>query len=333
MSPMNEDHSVTILLNNLREGKDVPAAQMVIWERFFHRLKTLADRRLGTRLRRVVDGEDVALSALDDFFSKMQQDGAFPELTNRKSLWPLLAKIASYKAINEYKKATTQKRGGGEVRGESVFGSPESIFGERGIECVERELTPEYADELFLGFQELLDELKKNNESFFKVAVLKLKGYSTAEIAKQLGYKNSKTPERIINQIRVIWKCLHGGLAELSVLSRGEVKFRTNLDEEPTIVGRQRGQEPEPFWGGITEVDGKATRRIIVTKNSDIRVSRNHVRIQIMDEDEIHVANASRKLKVFVNSDFLLNQGQSWSTRSGCSLQITDDLFVNVKLH
>lgn len=328
---MNHDHSVTQMLHNLREGQDVSQAQALIWEKFFHRLKGLAEKRMDDRMRRVVDGEDIAIEALHDFFEQMGKD-AFPHLTDRESLWPLLAKITSRKAINQYKKDTAQKRGGGDVRGESVFIAPDDMGSARGIEQIERELTPEFADEMFLGFADVLAELKKHDEKFYEVAVLRLKGHSAAEIAEQLGYKNAKTPDRIIKQVRIIWKSFYGGLATFSVIEGSQIQFETNLNEEPTFIGRQRAGEPSPYWTGVGDQDGEAGRRIVVAHNTQKSVSRKHAKIQIVDENQIVITNPSRKSKIMVNSEIVLGPDASWTTTNNCSLQLSDTAVMRICL-
>lgn len=321
---MSDDHSVTNMLNNLREGHDVSQAQWLIWNRFFHRLKGLADKKLDGKTRRTVDGEDIVVEALNDFFAQVDQDGAFPQLTDRGSLWPLLAKITSRKAINEFNRAKALKRGGGYVRGESAFdlGNDDDVA--RGIEHIERELTPEFADELFLGFGSVLNELRRHDIKFYDVAVLRLKGYSSAEIAEKLGYKNARTPERIVKQIRILWKSFHGGLATVSVVDGVHVLFETPINDEPTIVGRQRQGDPAPYWTGVSDLRGQAIRRIIVADNQTKAISRNHVTIQIKDESTLEVTNSSQKSKVVIDEDTILAPGEHWTSNSSCTIQLTD---------
>lgn len=319
---MSDDHSVTQMLQNLRDGQKVSAAQTLIWDRFFHRLKALAERKLDKRTRRLVDGDDIVVDAFHDFFSKIGEEGAFPRLTDRSSLWPLLAKITSCKAINEFKRNTAQKRGGGEVRGESVFINIADDDAARGIEQIERSLTPEYADELFMGFDSVLSELAKHDAKFYEVAILKLKGYSATEIAEELGYKNSKTPERILKQIRILWKSHYGGLARLKVFSSGGVEFETSINEETTVIGRQRQGDPDPYWTGVSDFKGEAIRRVIVAKNAEKSISRNHATIRVRDETKIEITNSSSKSQILINSETLLNPGAVWVKDSDCTLQL-----------
>jgi len=116
---MSSDHSITLWIADLKVQDD-DQAQQEIWKRYFRRLIGLARFKLGDAPRRAEDEEDVAVSALHCFFAGVG-DGKFPELRDRTNLWPLLAKITARKAINQRRDALRQKRGGGRVRGESMF--------------------------------------------------------------------------------------------------------------------------------------------------------------------------------------------------------------------
>ena len=116
---MSDDHSITLWIADLKVQDD-DQAQQEIWKRYFQRLIGLARFKLGDAPRRAKDEEDVAVSALNCFFAGVG-DGKFPELRDRTNLWPLLAKITARKAINQRRDALRQKRGGGQVRGESLF--------------------------------------------------------------------------------------------------------------------------------------------------------------------------------------------------------------------
>ena len=326
------EESITRLLGNLREGVDVSHAQTVIWDHFFDRLTALANKRLGQRVRRVADGEDVALDALDEFFRKIRGSNNFPQLSNRESLWPLLAKIASRKAINEFKHANAKKRGGGKVRGESVFVDLDSSNPNDGIDQIEKNLTPEFADELFLGIGEVLTELGRYDQKLLEVAILRLRGFSTSEIAERLGYKNSKTIERHIKQIRIFWKSFQDGLAKIKIFYESTLKLELDIADEPTILGRQRQGEPPPFWFGLSDMNGKSVRRVIIAESNQKTVSRNHLTIRIRDEDWIEVENSSLKSKLVLNGEVILEPSQRWSSSENCSIMVDVGLEIAVRL-
>ena len=80
----------------------------------------MARRRLEGLPRRVADEEDVALSAMKSFYRGVEA-GRFPQLDDRDDLWRLLVTITARKAVSQARSVRAQKRGGGRIRGESVF--------------------------------------------------------------------------------------------------------------------------------------------------------------------------------------------------------------------
>ena len=108
--------SVTRWLHELVAGDQ--AAAQELWNRYFQRLVGLARSKLRGAPRRAADEEDVALSAFDSFCRGAEQ-GRFPRLDDRDNLWRLLVVITERKACDLVQHEHRQKRGGGEVRGES----------------------------------------------------------------------------------------------------------------------------------------------------------------------------------------------------------------------
>ena len=109
--------------------------------------------------RRAADEEDVALSAFDSFCRGVEQ-GRFPLLNDRDDLWALLVVITVRKAIDLRQHERRQKRGGGQVAGESaldlLLGSDD---GGAGInQLVGAEPTPELAAQLAEEFELLLSQ-------------------------------------------------------------------------------------------------------------------------------------------------------------------------------
>lgn len=176
----NTEGSVTFYINQLRDGNREGADEL--WQRFYSRLVRLAHNRINSRYRRVTSEEDVAAIAIAECFKSLEE-GRFPELKGRDDLWNRLAQITERRALNEIRRQTTQKAGGGAVRGESVFlkaddDLPQGINGIAG-----KEPTPEYADALGLTVNELLAGL---NDQLRRVAVLKMQGYTNREISNQV---------------------------------------------------------------------------------------------------------------------------------------------------
>jgi ECF sigma factor len=81
---MTSAGSVSNWIEQLKSGD--PVAAQELWERYFHRLVGLAQKRLHGAQRREADDEDVALSAFDGFCRGVTQ-GRFPQLGHRNNLW------------------------------------------------------------------------------------------------------------------------------------------------------------------------------------------------------------------------------------------------------
>ena len=182
-------------MNQLRDGNRDGTAEL--WRHFHSRLVRLAHKRLDARFRRVTSGEDVAAIAIAECFKSLE-DGRSPELKDRDDLWARLAQITERRALNEIRRQTTQKAGGGEVRGESFFAAGNDsespgIDGQAG-----REPTPEYADQLNGTVADLLSPL---NEQLRTIAIMKLQGYTNSEISQRNGVSIA-TVERKLALIR-----------------------------------------------------------------------------------------------------------------------------------
>lgn len=193
------DRSVSQWIANLQDNEDSIAHQE-IWQRYFSRLVALARAKLGNSPRGAEDEEDVALSALDSFFGGLQE-GQFPELKDRNGLWPLLAKITSRKAINQRKRQMAAKRGGGRVVPTSAAGR-DSDGEPTEMQFAQEEPSPGSLVAISEECQRLIDLLPE--KPLQEIAQLKLAGYTTAEIASQMGVA-PRTVERKTGLIRKYW--------------------------------------------------------------------------------------------------------------------------------
>jgi RNA polymerase sigma factor (sigma-70 family) len=195
---MAPSHPVTAWLKELKLG-DSQAAQR-LWEAYYESLVRFAHRRLANSPRRVADEEDVALAAFHSFCRGVEK-GRFPRLDDRKDLWEVLLMVTTRKASDQRQVERRQKRGGGRVRGESGFGSPNASAG--GLaQIAGREPSPDFALQVAEQLDRLLERL--GEDSLRKLSTLKLEGYSNAEIAEHLGC-GLRTVERKLSRIRAIW--------------------------------------------------------------------------------------------------------------------------------
>ena len=129
--------------------------------------------------------------------------GRFPQLDDRHDLWKVLVTITARKASAHRRHERRQKRGGGQVRGESAFLRPGEPDGGDGIEQVlGHEPTPAFAAQVADECRHLLDGLA--DESLKQIAVWKMDGYTNVEIADKLGCA-VRSVERKLERIRAKW--------------------------------------------------------------------------------------------------------------------------------
>lgn len=194
---MNDEAGPTTWVGQLQHGD--PAAAQRLWEAYFERLVGLARRKLAGAPRRAADEEDVALAAFHSFYRGVQQR-KFPRLNDRDDLWQVLVVLTARKAIDQRVHDHRQKRGGGAVRGESVFDADKGA----GIQqVVGTEPSPEFAAEVAEEFVRLLHALRE--EDLRKIALAKFEGLTNEEIATRQNC-SLRSVERKLALIREIWK-------------------------------------------------------------------------------------------------------------------------------
>jgi DNA-directed RNA polymerase specialized sigma24 family protein len=195
----DESHgSVTYWIAELRDG-EASAAQRELWDRYFRRIVALARAKLGGLPRGPADEEDVAISAMQSLFQGFERD-RFPDLCDRHNLWSLLAKITARKAINERQKQTAKKRGGGRPRiSVGPSGGDDSM---PRCDPSDDDLGPEFIVAMEEEMRRLMAVLP--DDTLRRIAGRKLEGYSSAEIANELGVVE-RTVERKLALIRANW--------------------------------------------------------------------------------------------------------------------------------
>ena len=198
---MSNDESVTTWLARLKAGRTDAAGK--IWQRYVENLVRLARRKLGRSPRRAADEEDVVLSAFDGFL-KGVADERFNKLDDRDDLWQVLVMLTERRAIALRRRELALKRGGGEVRGESVFARHEGNGSHKpGLDqACGREATPAFAAEMTEQLCHLLEQLSDDTQR--QIALGKLEGMTNQELAKKLGI-SLRTVERKLGLIRDKW--------------------------------------------------------------------------------------------------------------------------------
>jgi DNA-directed RNA polymerase specialized sigma24 family protein len=182
----NDEHgSITRWIGALKAGDE--AAAQPLWERYFSRMVAVARARIRASRHNDAgsDEEDAALSAFDSLCAGLAT-GRFPLLADRDDLWRLLVVITTRNVRARSRRQLRQKRGGGLVRPASELAaaggeSDDDLLGQ----AMGSEPTPEFAAMVGEEYRRLLERL--DDDVLRKVAVLRMEGYTTDEIAGQLG--------------------------------------------------------------------------------------------------------------------------------------------------
>lgn len=179
----------------LRSG-DRRAAQE-LWNRYFHRMVGLARNKLQGLPTRMADEEDVAISAFKSFYRRAER-GEFPQLEGSESLWPLLVTITAGKAFNLQRDERRKKRGGDKLLPVGTFPSDDEL-----ADIVGSEPSPEFALQLAEEFSRLINVLP--DEESRQIAVRRLEGKTTSDIAAELGL-NLRRVQRRLKVIFAVWR-------------------------------------------------------------------------------------------------------------------------------
>ena len=193
---MSNPGSISILLEELRAG-DEPAFEQ-LFNRFFDRLKSVARKRVSVRDRKVVDDEDLAVWAMNTF-QRCVRDGMYPKIQNRRDIWKFLVSILERKSVDHIRRQHAEKRGGGDVRGESVFED------QNQPRVIERVCMEKSNFEMMVDFMDVLDVIvdRLNDPVLGEVLAAKFAGHSTKEISRITGMSVSSV-DRKLKLIRTI---------------------------------------------------------------------------------------------------------------------------------
>jgi DNA-directed RNA polymerase specialized sigma24 family protein len=185
------DGSITRWIGLLKVGDG--AAAQPLWKAYFCRMVGLARQRLRGAPCRAADEEDVALSAFDSFFAAAAT-GRFPQLADRRNLWPLLVSITTHKCVDLVRRESRRKRGGAAAPANVAF---DDLIG--------HEPTPSFAAQLTEEVERLFVRLDCSGDPTLRpVARAKMEGDSTEAIAARLGCVR-RTVERKLQIIARMW--------------------------------------------------------------------------------------------------------------------------------
>ncbi len=198
----NDDQGESELLRRLKAGDKQAADELL--GRYFDRTVRAANIRIAQRRLRGSGSEDIAASVFESLWKKAdQQQFSDDDLTNSDELWRLLCTMVRFKTEDHLRREHADKRGGGMVRGESVFysGSDPSGLGLAGFS--DSELT---ADEL-VSFREHYQKMMKllRDETLQEVVTLRVEENKVSEIANHFG-KSERWVKRKLALARDIWQ-------------------------------------------------------------------------------------------------------------------------------
>lgn len=182
---MDEPTSLTELVRRHRQGD--PEAARELFTYYAQRLSRLAEQHLSRKLAGRVDGDDVVQSVFRTFFLRTAR-GEF-QIDSRAQLWQLLVKITITKARAQGRRHTADLRD---------VGAEQAGADEDWLLAAAREPGPEEAVMLLEQIEFLLAGLPP---LYRQVLEMRLQGYSTSEIAAQLGVARG-TVHRAIRLLR-----------------------------------------------------------------------------------------------------------------------------------
>jgi RNA polymerase sigma factor (sigma-70 family) len=197
----NSTDSISEWLGRLKGG-EVAAAQN-LWDRYSEELLRVAKQRLGTSPRGIGDEEDVALSVFGSIF-RGAAEGRFDHISTRDELWWLLLTITKRKTVDHIRRESAQKR---HHHPDQSGRPPRAIRPDSAQislnDLVSSSPTPDFLVALEEQYLRLLDKLR--NDQLREIVVLRIEGYTVAEIAQKMNI-GLRAVERKLQLIRAKWK-------------------------------------------------------------------------------------------------------------------------------
>ncbi len=188
-------------LNGLSEGDQEVATE--IFQRHLDVLKRLVQKRLPPGVRRLTDEDDIANSVFKSFFKGVKTE-RFPRLETDDDLWQILGMLVKNKVAGQIRYLSRKKRGGGQVRGESVFtsdGTDSQVGGLNNFPSDQPSADQEIQTQE--EFHSMLAQLQDDQLS--EIAVMKLNALTNREIAAKLDI-SERSVERKLQRIRNRWE-------------------------------------------------------------------------------------------------------------------------------
>jgi len=155
-------------------------------------LLILARRRISQRLSSRVDAEDIVQSVFRTFFHRLKNDEF--RIDDQDDLFKLLVRITVHKTLRQIAFHKAAKRDP----------NMETFQGEHSQEQLAQVLDSEPSPETIVSFMDHLEHFMNGlSEENRKILELRLQGYSTEEIAQQIGSYDRKI-RRVLERVRAI---------------------------------------------------------------------------------------------------------------------------------
>ncbi|MEM7316545.1 MAG: sigma-70 family RNA polymerase sigma factor [Planctomycetota bacterium] len=161
----------------------------MLYDRFSSRLIQVAQRRIGSRLGRRVDGEDVVQSVFRTFFRRARLGEYAP--SDSALLWGRLVRVTLNKSCDAARAQTAGKR--------NIFAEDPGFWDEGLVEVMGRSPSPDQAAVLTELLHALLESL--GAPEYVSIVELTLQGFDKSEIAQQVGVSR-RTVDRVLARSR-----------------------------------------------------------------------------------------------------------------------------------
>lgn len=201
-APASESPTDARLFERFKSG-DSEAANEII-STYYDRVCKVARRRIKQRRLLGSGSQDIAASVFESLWRKADQ-GDFDEqaLTSGDEFWRLLSAMVKFKTENHVRREMAAKRGGGQIRGESVFLQRNAMEGPGiGGEAGDM-LDPSEIAEFRGEYERMMGDL--SDEHLREIVTLRMEGYKVAEIADKFG-KSDRWVKRKLREIRDQWQ-------------------------------------------------------------------------------------------------------------------------------
>jgi RNA polymerase sigma-70 factor (ECF subfamily) len=188
---MSQDDSFDDWMGRLREGDDEAATR--VFREFAQRLVELVQKRLGPRIRRKVDPEDVMQSVFKSFFRR-QAAGKMADLETWDRMWGMLVVIAVRKCGRRVEYFRAARRDVQREVGHPFGDSPSSL------DSLANDPEPSPAEEAMLNdlVQHLLTRLEGRHRD---ILTLSLQGHSIPEVSALVGC-TERTVYRVLDRVK-----------------------------------------------------------------------------------------------------------------------------------